>query len=225
MLQLIDKKNKIFIYLILLFILSTISNKALQFNNNSPTLISKIIVTGLSKNNNLKVEKKMNYFFNENIFFLRKEKIKSIMSEYNIIEEYSVKKIYPSKINIKIKPTKLVARVFSSNKLIVGSNGKLIQDDATKETLPYIFGKFSSQTFLKFKKIIEYSNFNFIDFKSLSFYPSNRWDILTTSDILIKLPENDLLKKLDLAYKIIKDKQFEGNKIIDLRIKDQIIIK
>ena len=60
------------------------------------------------------------------------------MSEYNIIEEYSVKKIYPSKINIKIKPTKLVARVFSSNKLIVGSNGKLIQGEETSEILPYV---------------------------------------------------------------------------------------
>ena len=225
MLQLIDKKNKIFIYLILLFILSTISNKALQFNNNSPTLISKIIVTGLSKNNNLKVEKKMNYFFNENIFFLRKEKIKSIMSEYNIIEEYSVKKIYPSKINIKIKPTKLVARVFSSNKLIVGSNGKLIQGEETNEILPYVSGKFDTKKFLELKRNIENSKFNFSDFKILSYFPSSRWDILTTDEVLIKLPENNLLKSLNLGYKIINNDQFKNSKLIDLRIANQVIIQ
>jgi cell division protein FtsQ len=225
MLQLIDKKNKIFIYLILLFILSTISNKALQFNNNSPTLISKIIVTGLSKNNNLKVEKKMNYFFNENIFFLRKEKVKSIMSEYNIIEEYSVKKIYPSKINIKIKPTKLVARVFSSNKLIVGSNGKLIQGEETSEILPYVSGKFDTKKFLELKRNIENSKFNFSDFKILSFFPSSRWDILTTDEVLIKLPENNLLKSLNLGYKIINNDQFKNSKLIDLRIANQVIVQ
>ena len=87
------------------------------------------------------------------------------MSEYNIIEEYSVKKIYPSKINIKIKPTKLVARVFSSNKLIVGSNGKLIQGEETSEILPYVSGKFDTKKFLELKRNIENSKFNFSDFK------------------------------------------------------------
>ena len=55
MLQLIDKKNRIVIYLIFLFILSTTSNKTIENQRNNLTTINKISVKGLSKKNNLKI--------------------------------------------------------------------------------------------------------------------------------------------------------------------------
>ena len=91
--------------------------------------------------------------------------------------------------------------------------------------MPYIFGKFNSKKFLKFKKDIDHSNFNFKDLRSVFFFPSNRWDILTNDDILIKLPEKNLLKSLSLAHKIINDGQFESNKIIDLRVTKHLVVK
>ena len=223
--QLIDKKNRIFIYIIFLFILSTTSNKAIQNKKNFPSLIKEVNVTGLSKTNNLLLEKKMNNLYYKNIHIIDKIEINKIMSEFNIIEEYNVKKIYPSEINIKIKPTKFIARISSNNQLVVGDNGKLIKSEENYESLPYIFGEFNSKKFLKFKKNIEDSKFNFTDFKSISFYPSNRWDILTINGILIKLPDNNLLKSLNLGYKIIKNDQLKDSKIIDLRIANQAIIQ
>ena len=91
--------------------------------------------------------------------------------------------------------------------------------------MPYIFGEFDSNRFLKFIKIIENSKFIFSDIKSVFFYPSNRYDILTKNDILIKLPENNISQPLNLAYKIINDNQFINNKTIDLRVINQLIIK
>tara|TARA_B110000971_G_C19788042_1_gene398422 strand:- start:48 stop:725 length:678 start_codon:yes stop_codon:yes gene_type:complete len=223
--QLIDKKNRIFIYIIFLFILSTTSNKAIQNKKNFPSLIKEVNVTGLSKTNNLLLKKKMNNLYYKNIHIIDKIEINKIMSEFNIIEEYNVKKIYPSEINIKIKPTKFIARISSNNQLVVGDNGKLIKSEENYESLPYIFGEFNSKKFLKFKKNIEDSKFNFTDFKSISFYPSNRWDILTINGILIKLPDNNLLKSLNLGYKIIKNDQLKDSKIIDLRIANQAIIQ
>ncbi len=223
--QLIDKKNRIFIYIIFLFILSTTSNKATQHQKNSLKLVNKINVTGLSTTNNLNLEKQISNFFYKSIFILGKKDINAVMSEYNIIEEYSVKKIYPSEIDIKIKPTKFIARISSNNQLVVGSNGKLIKSKSADDTLPYIIGEFNSKKFLKFKKSIADSKFNFNDLKSIIFFPSNRVDILTTNGILIKLPENNLLKSLNLSYKIIKDHQFNDNKFIDLRITNQAIIQ
>jgi cell division protein FtsQ len=223
--QLIDKKNRIFIYIIFLFILSTTSNKAIQNKKNFPSLIKEVNVTGLSKTNNLLLEKKMNNLYYKNIHIIDKIEINKIMSEFNIIEEYNVKKIYPSEINIKIKPTKFIARISSNNQLVVGDNGKLIKSEENYESLPYIFGEFNSKKFLKFKKNIEDSKFNFTDFKSISFYPSNRWDILTINGILIKLPDNNLLKSLNLGYKIIKNDQLKDSKFIDLRIANQAIIQ
>ena len=47
------------------------------------------------------------------------------------------------------------------------------------------------------------SKFTFTEFKTLYFFPSNRWDILTNDDILIKLPQDNISKSLNLAYKIM----------------------
>ena len=223
--QLIDKKNKIVIYLIFLLILSTTSNKNIDQQTNYNIVINKIEITGLSINNNLQLKNKLDNFLYKNIFFLGKKEINNIILKYNIIEEYNVKKIYPSKLDIDVKPTKFIAKISSNNRLLVGSNGKLIENEITNEKLPYIFGKFNSKEFLKFKEIVEYSKFNFADLKSIFFYSSKRFDILTIDEILIKLPKNNLLKSLNVANKIIIDNQFKDKKIIDLRISSHIIIQ
>ena len=219
--QLIDKKNKIIIYLLFLFILSTTSGK---FIEHQKSYISKINIEGLSKNDNLKIYNELDNLFYKNILFIRKEEIQKIVNKYNIIEEYSIKKIYPSTINIKIKPTKFVARLSSNNKL-VGANGKLIEDNKNQDILPYIFGEFNSKDFLNFKKNITRSKFIFTKLNILFFFPSNRWDILTHNDILIKLPQDNISKSLNLAYKVIHSNDFKNKNLIDLRVNSHLIIK
>lgn len=225
MLQLIDKKNRIVIYLIFLFILSTTSNKTIENQRNYLTTINKISVKGLSKKNNLKIQNKLDSFFYKNIFIIGKKEINKIISEYNIIEEYNIKKVYPSELKIDIKPTKILAKISGDKELFVGSNGKLIKMESTDKILPYIFGEFKSKKFLRFKEEVENSKFKITDFKSIFFFPSNRWDVLTVDDTLIKLSENDLSKALNIAYKVIKSDQFDNNKLIDLRISKHLIVK
>ena len=224
MLQLTDKKNKLALYLIFLLILSTTSNKTFE-NKKYSTKIDKIIISGLSDHNNLQLSNRLDNSFYKNIFFLNKNDIRKVISEYTIIESYTIKKIYPSQLNIDIKPTKFIAKISGDSQLLVGSNGKLIRDKNYDKILPYIFGEFDSNRFLKFIKIIENSKFIFSDIKSVFFYPSNRYDILTKNDILIKLPENNISQPLNFAYKIINDNQFINNKTIDLRVINQLIIK
>ena len=79
---------------------------------------------------------------------------------------------------IKIEQTKFIAKISGSNQVLVGSNGKLIKQEIN-ERLPFLFGKLDSKKFLEFKKIIDNSAFKFNDLKSVSFYPSKRWDITT----------------------------------------------
>ena len=222
--QLIDKKNKIIIYLLLLFILSTTSGKLSKNNNSYSSQVNQINIEGLSRANSSKIYDELNNIFLKNILLLSKEEIQKIMSKYNIIEEYTIKKIYPSTINIKIKPTKFVARL-SVNDQLVGANGKLIEDKENNQILPYIFGEFDSKNFLNFKKNIAQSKFTFTKFKMLYFFPSNRWDILTYDDILIKLPQDNIPKSLNLAYKIIDSNDFKNKSIIDLRINNHLITK
>ena len=222
--RLIDKKNKIIIYLLLLLILSTTNNKFIRNQNTVSITINQINVEGLSNIDNKKIYNELNNLFYKNILLLGKEEIQMIMSKYNIIEEYNIKKIYPSTININIKPTKFIARL-SDNDQLVGENGKLIKNKKKVDILPYIFGKFNSQYFLNFKKNIKKSKFSFTKFKTLYFFPSNRWDILTNDNILIKLPQDNVLESLNLAYKIITSNEFKYKKLIDLRVNNHLIIK
>ena len=218
------KKNKIIVYLILLFILSTTNGKFAGSQNNYSSIDYKINIEGLSNIQNLKISNELSNLFYKDIFFMDKKEINNIMNKYNFIEEYSIKRIYPSTINVKIKPTKYLARTSNDNKLLVGANGKLIKNEENNEILPYIFGEFNSTDFLDLKKNIEQSKFTFKELKTLYFFQSNRWDILTNNDILIKLPLNNSLELLNLAYKIINNDIIE-KKIIDLRVKNNLIIK
>tara|TARA_B110001452_G_scaffold129615_1_gene107727 strand:- start:393 stop:1067 length:675 start_codon:yes stop_codon:yes gene_type:complete len=222
--QLIDKKNKIILYLIFLLILSTTSGKFTKYHNGYYSKINQVNIDGLSKKDNSKIYNELDYLFYKNILFIRKEEIQKVLSNFNIIEEYNIKKIYPSTININIRPTKFVARLFSNDQL-VGANGKLIEDQKNNETLPYIDGIFNYKYFLSLKKDIVKSKFNFNEFKILYFFPSNRWDILTYNDILIKLPQHNISKSLNLAYKIIGSNDFKNINLIDLRVHNHLIIK
>ena len=222
--QLIDKKNKIIIYLLLLFILSTTSVRFFETQNIYISKVNKINIKGLINADSSKILSELNDLFYKNILLVNKEEIQKVMNKYNIIEEYSIKKVYPSTININIKPTKLVARLSSNNQL-VGANGKLIIGNRNNEKLPYIFGEFNSEDFLNIKKKIEQSNFTFTQFKMLYFFPSNRWDILTYDNILIKLPRNNITKSLDLAHKIIISNDLKNKNFIDLRINNNLILK
>tara|TARA_B100000795_G_C22698580_1_gene398648 strand:- start:331 stop:1008 length:678 start_codon:yes stop_codon:yes gene_type:complete len=220
-----DKKNKIIIYLIFLFILSTTSGNFKKKQTNYSLKINEFNVEGLSFDQNLKIQNELDSIFYQNILVLKKDKIYKIFNKYNIIEEYSVKKIYPSKLDVKIKPTKLIAKVFNNSQLILGANGKLISNKQDEKIPSHIYGKFNSKNFLELKENVEVSKFNFVEFKTMYFFPSNRWDILTVNNILIKLPQKNMLHSLNLAHKIIANEQFAGKNVIDLRVKNHLIVK
>ena len=219
------KKNKIIIYLLFLFILSTTSAKFINDQNTISSSVSKINTTGLSERKNLEISNNLNNFLYESIFVISKDEIKKILEKHNIIQEFSIKKIYPSTLNIEIKPTKFIARVSNNGQYLVGANGKLIEDKNNNELLPYIFGEFNSLDFLSFKQNIEKSIFSFSNLKTLYFFPSGRWDILTDNDILIKLPQEHIVASLNLSKKLIDNDNFKDNKFIDLRVKNHLVIK
>jgi len=223
--QLIDKKNKIIIYIIFLFILSTTSGKFIVNENSYSSAIIQINIEGLSNSENSKISNELNNLSYKNLLFVGKDEINKVIKKYNIIEEFSIKKIYPSTININIKPTTFIARISNDDQLLVGANGKLIKDKKNNKILPYIFGEFNSKNFLVFKKNIEQSKFIFMEFKTLYFFPSNRWDILTNDDILIKLPADNFLESLNLAHKIINSNEIKNKNLIDLRMNNHLIIK
>ena len=112
---------------------------------------------------------------------------------------------------------------FNEKKFFIGSNGKLIDYDSSNTNLPYVFGKVKTVDFINFVKIIEQSKFNFKEISEMYFYSSGRWDIKNKHGILFKLPKKNLIKSLNIAYRIMDNEKLKNSKIIDLRISNHIV--
>ena len=223
--QQIDKKQKLFVYLFFLLLLTTFNNLSLSNSEYLKLNINQIKVSGLSSENNLKISEEVNKLIHQkNIFFINKNYFIKILEKNNLIHSFKVKKIYPNSIEVKVKKTELLAITnYNKNKFFIGSNGKLINFESSNKNLPYLFGKVKVENFIKFTKIITKSKFDFEEISALYFFPSGRWDIKNKKGILIKLPETNLLKALNLAYHITINEIFKNDKVIDLRIYNRVI--
>ena len=228
MLQLIGRKLKIFFYLILFILLSTQITKNKNIKINFNTNLNNIEVIGLSDENNLKVYQSLKFLLTKNIFLVNKNDFQNILKKNNLVESFYIKKIYPNLIKIKIKQTKLLAITNKkSKKFFIGSNGKLIpvsQVELSYNELPFVYSKSNYIDFIKLKKIIDESKFQFEQIESFYYFPSNRWDIKTKDGFLIKLPEKNIAESLKFVALIKINEEFKDKKIIDLRISNNIVL-
>ena len=219
------KKNILFIFLILFF-LSSINNQLFVKKKESFYNIKSIKVVGLDSKINLEIEQNLNFLENTNIFFIDKEILKDQLSKYNFIENYNIFKSYPSKIILEVQQAEFLARTIRNNEtFLIGSNSEFINTEkfSNYENLPIVFGKFTAEKFINFKKIISQSDFSYNNIKEIFFYPSGRIDIKNQDNILIKFPIENLDESLKIAYQIINNKNFNNN-VIDLRIPNQVIL-
>ena len=225
MLQPIDKKKKLFIYLFLLVFLTTTNNLSLSNSEYLKLKINQIKVYGLNDKSNFNISKKFNRLISEkNLFFINKDYFVNVLEKNNLVHSFKVKKIYPNTIEVQIQKTKFLAVTnYNKKKFFIGSNGKLINFQSYDKNLPYVFGKVKIEEFIKFTKIIVNSKFNFEEISELYFFPSGRWDIKTNKGMLIKLPQKNLLKVLNLSHHMTTNENFKNSKIIDLRIYNNVI--
>ena len=203
--------------------LGSITNN--EINNQKFYLIKNIIVSGLNENNNKKILIDFNEFKSKNIFQIDRDEILKIINSNSLIENYRIYKNYPSIIQVKLEQTKFLAKVnYDGKQFLVGSNGKLSKNNSSKNDLPFIFGKPDVEEFLKLKKNIDSSKFSYDKIKNIYFYPSKRWDLELKDNIILKLQKNGIKYSLDRAFDFINDKNIINNKIIDLRVTNQIIL-
>jgi cell division septal protein FtsQ len=214
--------RKIFIYLFIFFILGTYTNK--KFSNLSFPKIDNYQITGLSEDGNNKIFQDLSYLQNQNLFFLKKNKILKVINSHNEIEKYSVFKNYPSNLDIVIERTDLLALTKKNGQdFLIGLNGKLIKPKNFNIDLPFVYGNIDILEFLKLKKIIDNSDFDYTKIKNLYYFKSKRWDIETKDNLLIKLPITKLEKSFELILKMYKEEEFKDFKTIDLR-QDNLVI-
>ena len=217
------KSKKILVYIFLLIIISSINN--ISLNGFKFDKIQNIKVTGLSIHENKSILNEIKSLNLNNIFFIDQNSIKNVLNLNALVENYEVKKKYPSSIEIKIDKTKFLAKISRNGKmLIIGSNGKLSSYDEEKINLPFIFGNPDIKEFLIFKKILDQSKFSYKQVENLYFFPSKRWDMRLKNNILVKLPRNFSVENLNNLYKILENYNIKKFTVVDGRINNQIIL-
>ena len=225
MLLFLDKKSKIYLYIFIFLFLSTINNNQILGISNA-YLIKNIELNNIEINLKKILENKLQTIKGENIFFIKKNEINNKFKDINFLDNITVKKKFPSTLIVNVKKTNLLAiTVINNRKYYLGSNGYLIDYDIinSKKNLPNYFGAYNKKEFLKLLDLINKINFKIENIKSFYFFPSGRWDLETINGVKIKLAHNNLEKNLILSKKIIK-KENKNNYVIDLRVKDQVVI-
>ena len=217
------KSKKSIFYFFLLIMFGSINN--INLRNIEINKIKSINVDGFENKENIIIIEKISDLKLDNIFFLDSKKIKKILDSNPLVEKYDVFKNYPSSIKIYIVKTKFLAKInIDGNTFIIGSNGKLLDNYLGSDELPFIFGKPNVDEFLEFKKIFDKSKFEYDQVKNLYYFPSKRWDIEFKNNKILKLPERSVDISLDYLFEFLNDKKFSNIKIIDARIKNQIIL-
>ena len=217
------KGKKILIYFFLLILFGSINN--ISFNSLKYKGIENINVKGLKDYDNENLSQLIENLNLENIYLLNKKEIIDLVSSNSLVEKYDIYKRYPSSLDVNIKKTKFLARINNNDKtFLIGSNGKLSDNNFLNNELPFIFGKPKIDDFLNFKEIIDQSNFSYNEIKNLYFFSSNRWDLELKNNILIRLPENLNKETLQFILDFLNNNKFKDIKIVDARVENQIII-
>ncbi len=217
------KSKKILIYIFLLILVGSVNN--ISLNNLKFSDISDINIKGLDIKDKSILLKKIKDFNLGNIFLINRNNLIKEIELNSLVEKYFIFKRYPSSIEINIKKTKFLAKINENGKIFyLGSNGKLTKNDFSNNQLPFIFGNPDVIEFFNIKKIIDQSKISYEEIKNLYFFSSKRWDFELKDNTIIKLPNENTKLALKLALEFLHNNEFKDNRIIDARIKNQIIL-
>ena len=217
------KSKKILLYFFLLFLVGSINN--IDINDLKFQSITDINIIGLEDKENSILLKKIKNLNLESIFLINKNNLINQIESNSLVEKYFIFKKYPSSLNINIKKADFLARINKNGKIFVlVSNGKLIENTYSSNQLPFVFGNPDIVEFFNIKKTIHESKISYEEIKNLYFFLSKRWDLELRNNIIIKLPNDNTEEALKLALEFLHSNEFKDIKIIDARIKNQIIL-
>ena len=217
-------KKRFVIALFLIILLTTI-------NSPQSFVISKFNLKTIVIENNLLLKDKdvkslLIPFYNKNLIFLDNKEVKTALLQNSFIKSFNIKKKYPNTLKIEIFEKKPIAVLFNKkNKFYLSEKIDLIEfkNLPNYQQLPYVLGNKND-----FK--ILYNNLKKINFpldvvKKYVLYETNRWDLETINNRIIKLPSKNYVKSLENFLNIKSQNDFEKFELFDYRINNQLILK
>ena len=227
MLQSINKK-KIYFYLVSFLFISTIFNSNLISNLKNVFKIREVKVENVKKEINDNILSNTSFLLGENIFFVNKNFLLEKFDKLNFIESINIKKKYPSIINIQTKQTNLIAITYlNQKKYFVGQNGNFIiaKQISNKKKLPTIFGKFKPDDYIFLQRELLNQKIDLDEITRYYFHKNKRWDLYFANNIIIQLPNKNISEAINLFKKFRSKNNINSNTIIDLRIKNRLILR
>ncbi len=224
--QLINKK-KIYFYILCFLFLSTILNYNLTNNLKNKFKILDIKIETKNDQINELILNNTKFLINENILFINKKILQENLFKLSFLDTIRVKKKYPSTIKIIARKTELIAITFiDQKKYYVGSNGNFILTTIISNTksLPTIFGKFDVNDFISLKKKLIELRINDDEILKYYYHKNKRWDLYLKNNILIQLPDKNISNAIKLYNQFKIKNRIYPDTIIDLRIKNRLII-
>ena len=221
-------KKKIYFYLVSFLFLSTFFNNNLINNLKSFFKIRDVKVENTKKEINDNILSNTSFLLGKNIFFVNKNFLIEKFNKLSFIESISIKKKYPSIINIQTKQTNLIAITYlDQKKYFVGQNGNFIsaKQISNKKKLPTIFGKFKPDDYIFLQRELLNQKIDLDEITRYYFHKNKRWDLYFANNIIIQLPNKNISEAINLFKKFRSKNNINSNKIIDLRIKNRLILR
>ena len=165
-------------------------------------------------------------FYNKNLIFLDNNEVKKALMQNSLIESFNIKKKYPSTLKVKIFEKKPIAVLFNKkNKFYLSEKIDLIEFKKLPnyQTLPYILG--NKDDFKIFYYNLKKMNFPLDIIKKYTLFETNRWDLETKNNQVIKLPSKNYTKSLKNFLNLKNKNDFEKYELFDYRINNQLILK
>ena len=217
-------KIRVIISLALLMLLSTITTQ-------QKIIISKFNLKEIDIENNLLLKEKdiqkiLTPIYNKNLLLLKNREIETILMQNTFIESFYIKKKYPNTLKIKIFEKKPIAVLFNKkDKFYLSEKLDLIEFKyfAIYRNLPHVFGN-KDEFQILYNSLIKIK-FPFNQIKKYTLLETNRWDLETKDNNIIKLPPKDFIKSLENYLSIRDKKNFTKYNIFDYRIDNQLILK
>ena len=217
-------KKRLVISLLLLILLTTI-------NPQQKIIISKFnLKTIIIENNSLLEDKDIKNLllpiYDRNLVFLKNTEIKKALIQNSFIESFNIKKKYPSTLKIQIFEKKPIAVLISEKKkFYLSEKIDLIEfkNLPNYQTLPSVLG--NKDDFKIFYNNLKEINFPLDIIVKYKLYETNRWDLETINNRVIKLPHENYTKSLESFLNLKSKNSFEKYKLFDYRISNQLILK
>ena len=217
-------KKRLVIALFLLILFTT-------FNSQQKFIISYFDLKTIEIENNLllkdnDIKNLLISFYNKNLVLLNNNEVKKALMQNSLIESFKIKKKYPNTLKVKIFEKKPIAVLFDKkNKFYLSEKIDLIEfrNLPNYQTLPYVLG--NKDDFKIFYNNLKKINFPLNVVKKYTLYETDRWDIETKDNQVIKLPSKNYLKNLKNFLDLKSKNDFGKYKLFDYRISKQLILR